>query len=135
MFKKNRLIVVALLLVLAFALLPVGQALGRNPEMEATQQFLTMMERYLEISDRWVEMLSSEERAVFLAVEGIVEIYEERGEKAAALDHLGGLLERHKGNQTVRNAVRFKMRDIYRETGQPQKALAELDRIIAENVE
>lgn len=133
MLKQSRFVAVAMTMIVAFSFLPVTEVSGRGADMETTQQFLAMMEHYLDLSDKWVEMLSSEERAIFLAIEGITEIYEERGEKAAAIGHLRQLLERHKGNQTVRNAVHFKLRDIYRETGQSDKALAELDRIVAEN--
>ena len=65
--------------------------------------------------------------------EGIVEIHEERGEKAKAIPILKTILDKYPDDQAVRNIIRFKLRDLYRETGQADLALAELDVLIEEN--
>ena len=43
------------------------------------------------------------------------------------------ILEQYPENQTVRNIIRFKLRDVYVETGQADLALAELEAVIEEN--
>ena len=72
---------------------------------------------------------------MFFAIEGIVEIYEQQGRRRDAIPHLRDVLERHSGNPTVRTITRFKLRDLYKETGQPDLALEELDTIIDEIAE
>ncbi|TDJ34631.1 MAG: tetratricopeptide repeat protein [Gammaproteobacteria bacterium] len=102
-------------------------------QAQEDQKFLDTMVKYLEITDRYVTLASEPAAAVFFAMEGIVELYEQRGETAQAIPHLERLLEQNAGNPVVENIVRFKLRDLYRDTGQGNKALAQLDRIFAEN--
>ena len=97
------------------------------------EKFLDTMVKYLEITDRYVALASEPAAAVFFAMEGIVELYEQRGETAQAIPHLERLLEQNSGNPVVENIVRFKLRDLYRDTGQGNKALAQLDRVFAAN--
>ena len=97
------------------------------------ERFLDTMVKYLEITDRYVALASEPAAAVFFAMEGIVELYEQRGETAQAIPHLERLLEQNSGNPVVENIVRFKLRDLYRDTGQGNKALAQLDRVFAAN--
>jgi tetratricopeptide (TPR) repeat protein len=102
-----------------------------NPEVES---FLSMMTTYLTLSDRWVGMVSNPDTATYLALEGIVEIYEKRGSKRDAIPHLRRILQAQGNNRAVRNAVRFKIRDIYNDLGEKDKALEELDRIVEDNL-
>ena len=88
---------------------------------------------YMEISERFVNLAGDTTAAVFFAVEGITEIHEERGEPAAAIAALQGILEQYPDNQAVRNVVRFSLRDIYLESDQADLALAELQLLIEEN--
>ena len=44
-------------------------------------------------------------------------------------------MEKSSGNRTLRNVARFKLRDLYNETGQSAKALEQLELIIRENSE
>ncbi len=105
-----------------------------NPvQAQERQEFLDTMVKYLEITDRYVALASEPAAAVFFAMEGIVELYEQRGETAQAIPHLERLLEQNSGNPVVENIVRFKLRDLYRDTGQGNKALAQLDRVFAAN--
>ncbi len=123
---------VLLMLLLSLALM-VPAVAWADEDMQQMDQFLALMQSYLGVSDQWVEMTSQRETVIFLAIEGIVEIYEQRGEKAKAIPHLQKILDKNRDNQTVRNAVRFKLRDLYKETGRTQEALDELDRVIDEN--
>lgn len=70
---------------------------------------------------------------MFLAVEDITEIYNNRGEAAKGIEHLTRIMEQLPDDRTLRTIVRFKLRDLYQETGMTDKALAELDQIITEN--
>ncbi len=127
---KALIVSCGLFLSLILAPLPAASAEGDVAQMD---QFLALMQNYLGVSEHWVEMASRESTAIYLAIEGIVEIYEQRGDKAKAIPHLKRVLEKNDDNQTVRNAIRFKLRDLYKETGQMTEALEELDRVIDEN--
>lgn len=96
-------------------------------------QFIDQIQSYLEISEKFVALANRQDAAVFFAVEGIVEIYEARGEKANAAAALKEILEKYPDNRPARNIIRFKLRDVYRETGKADLALAELEAVIEEN--
>lgn len=95
--------------------------------------FIEELQGYLALSEQFVDLANRSDAAVFFAVEGIVEIHEERGEEAAAIPILREALDKYPENQAVRNLIRFKLRDLYRETGQADLALAELQTLIEEN--
>ena len=78
-------------------------------------------------------MASEPDTAVYLAIEGITEVYENRGEKAKAIPHLLAIVEQSANNRALRNVARFKLRDLYNETGRSDKALEQLELIIQEN--
>jgi len=98
----------------------------------APDQFIALMKEYLSMGERWVQMAGKSDSAAYLAIEGIAEIYEQRGAKAQAIPHLRRLLDAEATTATVRTLLRFKLRDLYNETGQSEKALAELDHILAQ---
>jgi hypothetical protein len=105
----------------------------QHEQLAMMQEMIGMMQKYLEVSHRWIDMASRPETAVYLAAEGITEIYEHQGDKSKAIPHLRKVMERHKGNRTVESAIRFKIRDIYKDSGQFEEALAELDAIVEAN--
>ena len=115
--------------VIAAAILvaPGASAAG---EQEA---FVDLMNQYLALGNAVVDTAERPEAAIFLAIEGIFEVYEQRRDAPNAIQHFERLLREHGENQTVRNLIRFKLRDIYKETGQSDKALEQLDLIVAEN--
>lgn len=119
------------ILLIALTFLPPA-TLGNAAEEDATLQFLNMMDQYLGLSRQWVDMASDDASAVYLALEGIIEIYEGRGEKAKAIPHLERLLD-GVDDPAKRNLIRFKIRDLYNETGRNEQALGVLDAIVAEN--
>ena len=102
-------------------------------DLSEQQTFIEVMDGYLDLSRDVVELASAPETTIFLAVEGIVEIYEGRGQKADAVEHLQRIMQTHADNRVVKNIVRFKLKDIYVETGQPDKALQVLDELIQDN--
>lgn len=99
------------------------------------EEFIGLMESYLEVAHRWIQMAETREAAVFFAIEGITEIYEERGELRDAGPHLERILEKYGENRTLRTMIRFKLRDIYNQTDQHEKALQQLEEVIAESVQ
>lgn len=96
-------------------------------------EFLEQLQAYLDISEQYVALSKQKEAAVFFAVEGIVEIHEDRGEQAKAVPMLRQILDQYPDNQAVRNIVHFKLRDLLRDTGQTDAALTQLQTLIAEN--
>ena len=120
----------AVVLLVAFA----GAAPRAYAESEE-EQFMSLMETYLQVSQQWVKMAETREAAVYFAIEGIIEIYEARGELRDAGPHLEQILQKYGENRTLRAMIRFKLRDIYNETDQYEKALQQLEEIIAESVQ
>ena len=113
------------------ALLLAGLSLPAHAADEA--DFLRNIKDYLAVSEKYVTLANSRETAIFFAVEGIVEIHEARGERANAVPFLQKILEKYPDNQTVRNIIHFKLRDVYKETGRSDLALGELEAVIEEN--
>jgi tetratricopeptide (TPR) repeat protein len=97
------------------------------------EEFLELMNQYLSLGNMVVDTAERPEGSIFLAIEGIFEIYEDRRDAPGAIKHFENLLREHGNNLAVRNLIRFKLRDIYKETGQVEKALEQLDAIVAEN--
>ncbi|MEM1385292.1 MAG: hypothetical protein AAF713_05985 [Pseudomonadota bacterium] len=121
----KRLIVASAMVVTAAFAVPATA----DDEMDFIEQF----QSYMELSEQFLNLANRNDAAVFFAVEGIVEIHEDRGERAKAIPVLKGVLEKYPDNQAVRNIIRFKLRDLYRETGQADLALTELQVVIEEN--
>ncbi|MDJ0655012.1 MAG: hypothetical protein QNJ40_12700 [Xanthomonadales bacterium] len=106
-------------------------AQGQQPD--EAMQFVELMSEYMDLADKVVSTAETPEGAVFMAIEGIFEVYEQRRDAPGAVRHLNRILEANPDNQTVRNLVRFKLRDIHKETGDLDKALEQLDLVIKEN--
>ncbi len=100
---------------------------------EAEYEMIGLFQSYLDLAEQFVDFTTEQEATVFLAIEGVAEIYEERGELAAAIPVLQEALAQYPDDLAVRNIIRFKLRDLYRDTGQADLALAELQAIIEEN--
>lgn len=96
-------------------------------------EFIEVLNGYMDVSEKFIGMASEQESAVFFAIEGIVEIYEEQGKPDKAAKHLQSILKKYPDNKTIRNIVRFKLRDVYKEKGETDLALQQLEAIIAEN--
>lgn len=104
-------------------------AIAEEEEFNEIELFLG----YMEIAEQFLSFANRTDAAVFFAVEGVVELHEDRGELAAAIPVLEGFLEQYPDNQAVRNVIRFKLRDLYRDTGQAEQALGQLRTVIDEN--
>lgn len=132
---KTRSLTLVIVVTLAVLFTAFASASSGEPGVveDETQAFIRLMTGYLGVGDRWVSMASTPESAVYLALEGITEIYEQRGERAKAIEHLNRLLEQSGDNRAVRTIISFKLRDLYNETGRGDQALAVLDQIVADN--
>jgi len=93
--------------------------------------YMELMDSYLQVSEHFVTLASNPTASVYFAIEGIVELYEERSDGGGAIAHLQRLLEQYGAERTIGVLIRFKLRDLYRDTSQPELALKELDDIIA----
>ena len=121
-------------LLIAFTLsIGLGVGAASATDEEEAQKFVALMSNYLSLADQVVSIANRQDAAIFLALEGIFEIYEHRRDSPGAIPHLNRILETHAKDRVVRNLVRFKLRDIYKETGQMDKALEQLEKIIEEN--
>ena len=122
----KKMMIVAVVAVSAMFAAPVHA-------QEEEGAFIELFQGYLDVADNWVGMANRTDATVFFAIEGVVEIYEDQGDKAKAIPVIRAVLDKYPENQAVRNIVRFKLRELYRETGQASMALAELDAVIEEN--
>jgi predicted negative regulator of RcsB-dependent stress response len=120
-------------ILLAITLVASPLCFAQNPGPEEGQKFVRLMSDYLQLADQVVDVASHREAAVFLALEGIFEVYEKRHDAPSAVTHFQRLLKENSGNPTVKNLIRFKLKDIYKKTGQTDKALEQLELIIKEN--
>lgn len=123
----SRSAMVAVVVFCLGAVVSPAQAAGED------EQFLQMIGEYLGVSQQFVDLAGTKEAAVYFAVEGIIEIYEQRGEQALAVPKLIEILDKYPDNQAVRNIVHFKLRDLYKDSGRSDKALLQLEQVIREN--
>lgn len=110
-----------------------GTATAQAPSEEQPEQFVALMNDYLEFTQRWVELADKPRSAVHLAVEGIVELHVERGEPDKAVERLEQIAKEFEDSRVVVTLVRFKLRDLYKEMGQTQRALEQLELILKEH--
>ncbi len=122
---KKLIAVTMMVATTAFA----APAMAEEPEANEIELFLD----YMEIAEQFLSFANRTDAAVFFAVEGVVEIHEERGELAAAIPVLKSFLDQYPDNQAVRNVIHFKLRDLFRDTGQAEQALAQLRTVVDEN--
>ena len=85
----------------------------------------------MDSSEKLVSLSGDRETTIFFVIEGIVDIYERRDELAKVPPYLEKALEKYPDNKTIRNIVRFKLRDVYKDMGQSDLALRELEAMIA----
>ncbi len=126
---------VAMLVAIAVLLTGLSTAAAGQEDIEQGEemQFISLMDNYLALSQRVAAIASQSDASVFLAIEGIVEIYEARGEMDKAIEHLNRVIKESPNNRSLRTIARFKLREIYGDLDMTSKALSELDRIIADH--
>ena len=107
-----------------------AQRQPQSQEVEAIHSFLDLMGNYLSVAEKYVKLASSEETAMYLVIEKTVELYEHSGSKVKAIPELRRILVKYEDNLTIRNMVHLKIADLYKENGQIEKALDELNEIV-----
>lgn len=114
-------------------LMLLGGSVAAPAHAQDSTSFLRGIQDYLAVSEKYVSLVKSKEAAVFMAVEGIVQLHEESGDQAKAVPMLKDVLKKYPDHQAIRNIVHFKLRDIYNETGRRELALEALRAVIEEN--
>lgn len=118
--------------VVLLAAAPAGFA--QTPgELQTMQTFLEIMESYFGIIDSTYDVSESAEKAAITQMMKIKEVYEERGEKARAIDVLREVRDESR-SLTIRNAAVMLMADLLKETGRSDEAIDLLRQGLAENI-
>ena len=96
-------ILFALIITLSSTSVLAERQSHEEEEIGKITSFLGLMESYLDVSDKWVKMVSMEETTIYLVTERVVEIYEQRGDKAEAVPELRKILAKYEDDPTIRN--------------------------------
>ena len=101
-------------------------------ESEVEQRDLRRMADRLEYVASWGEVAFDSMQAVVMATQAIVEIHLAADDVAGAIEQLEGLLPRIEkcGSRT---AIRFALKDLYMEKGEPQRAADHMLQVVVEN--
>jgi hypothetical protein len=94
---------------------------GGGPEM----QKLEMLRGYIDVVDRFTRLSRDPASAGVAAVVSASDILKQRGTDAA-IEHFNKLLPEVK-NEAVQRAIRIQLVDLYKQAGQADKALEQLD--------
>lgn len=88
MYRKTRNTVLATVMALV-----ITQPVWADEDEHEEQAFLSLLSNYLTLSEEMASIAAKPEVTVYLAMEGIVEIHENRGEKAKAIPDLEKILD------------------------------------------
>jgi predicted negative regulator of RcsB-dependent stress response len=94
---------------------------GMGPEM----QKLEMLRGYIDVVDRFTRLSRDPASAGVAAVVSASDILKQRGTDAA-IEHFTKVLPEVK-NEAVQRAIRIQLVDLYKQAGQADKALEQLD--------
>lgn len=92
-------------------------------EIKMMTQFVDMIGAYLDVQRKWKTALDDKDMTLVIAMEALVELHESKGDKLKAIPDLQKMLAKYKDNDTIRKAILFKMKDVYKDSGDPDKAL------------
>ncbi len=87
------------------------------------------MRGYMELVDRYAKLAADPSESAISAILTAGDILRPRGPEAA-LGFFGKILETNT-DPVIQRAIRLQMVDIYRQSNQPDKALVEIEKIIA----
>jgi len=90
------------------------------------------MFHFLEFADVYSKTCGDSRKVAVMAAGSITELFEKRGERAKAADLLEKLLKDCK-EQSVRNAIRFALKENYEQTGRVNKAIDQAVLLVTEN--
>jgi len=102
-------------------------------QLRTMQTFLEIMSSYFEIIESSYEINSDAEKAAIFQLQKVQEVYEERGEKARAVEVFQDVLKQTK-NPTIRNAVYMLISDNLKEAGRTDDAIEMLRQGLRENI-
>jgi hypothetical protein len=106
----------------ALALAALLLARPVSADEDDPSRFLGIVQSYLELLDKMGRISQDPRMSLLMAQNSIKDLYEQKGQKAEAVPELRKILEGVE-DPSVRTAVRFTIADIYKETGQRDKAL------------
>lgn len=95
-------------------------------QLNMMRDFIALMSEYLTVANKFVTNLKDDDISVYLIAESMTEIYEKKSSKMDAIPELRKLAEKNKENKVAYKAVLFKIKDIYKENQEFDKALAVL---------
>jgi hypothetical protein len=104
-----------------------GDPADASVRVEMMKNFVQAMSSYLEVSQKWITLIDDRDMAMYLAVERLVEIHKEKGDKRNAVSALKDLQSRSTVSDRLKTAIQFKIVEIYKEAGDHGKALKEAD--------
>jgi len=131
-FKSTTGIALALL-ILVLGAAPL-QSHAQSPEqLQTMQTFLTIMDSYFKIIESTHAVASDHEKSAIMQMQKIQEVYEQRGQKAKAVDVLRTVLQDSQSS-TIRNAAYMLLADNLKDSGRTDEALELLRQGLAENI-
>lgn len=122
------------LLVVAVLVQPLAAHAKMPADLGQIQMFLGLMQEYFRVIDSTHEISANPEKAAIFQMQKIQEIYEERGEKAKAVDVFRDVLK-NTNNPAIRNAAYMLIGDALKETGRADQAIKLLKDGLNENIE
>ena len=129
MVKKTYLAAAGVLLLFA---LPVQPSHAQD-ELAQMQLFLDLVSKFYGVLETTHELSADPEKAAILQMHKIQEVYQERGEKARAIDVFKEVLDTS-SNPTIRNAAYLMLGDALKETGRASEAVELLRSGLQENL-
>ncbi len=129
MAKKTLL---ASLCLLVLTTLPAHQSRAQE-QLGQMQLFLDLVDSFYELIETTHGLSADPEKAAILQLHKIQEAYEERGEKARAIEVFKEVLDTS-SNPTIRNAAYLMLGDALKETGRANEAVDVLKAGLQENL-
>ncbi len=130
--KLNRNLITSTVLAACLAV-PVTVQAQTPDELDRIRSFLALMQDYFGIIESTHSVASDPEMSAILQMQKMQEIYENRGEKATAVEVFRKVLKQT-DNPTIRNAAYMLISDSLKETGRTDEAIELLNTAIAENL-
>ena len=117
---------------LVLTVLPVRPSLAQD-ELGQMQLFLDLVDKFYGVLETTHGLSADPEKAAILQMHKIQEAYEQRGEKARAIEVFREVLDTS-SNPTIRNAAYLMLGDALKETGRTNEAVELLRDGLKENL-
>ena len=129
MVRKTAIVALGVVLLTA---LPAERSQAQD-ELAQMQLFLDLVDRFYQVLETTHGLSADPEKAAILQMHKIQEVYEERGEKARAIEVFREVLD-ESSNPTIRNAAYLMLGDALKETGRANEAIDLLRNGLKENL-